>query len=78
MRKPVLGLIRFYQRTGWFHQPLFKLLFLSDRACRFHPTCSEYAYQAIERYGILKGSWLAVRRISRCQPWNKGGRDPLP
>jgi putative membrane protein insertion efficiency factor len=46
-------------------------------ACRFLPTCSEYGYQAVERYGILRGSWLALRRLLRCHPFSKGGLDPL-
>lgn len=68
MKRFVLGAIRFYQR------------FISPRGyhCRFSPTCSEYTYQAIERYGIISGSWLGVKRIARCHPWNTGGHDPLP
>lgn len=46
--------------------------------CRFHPTCSRYALQAIDRHGALKGAWLAVRRLSRCHPWSLGGHDPVP
>ncbi|MBN2822125.1 MAG: membrane protein insertion efficiency factor YidD [Coriobacteriia bacterium] len=46
--------------------------------CRFHPTCSTYAITAIERYGVVAGGWLAVKRISRCHPWNSGGFDPVP
>lgn len=47
-------------------------------SCRFTPTCSNYALQAIERYGIGRGGWLALRRIGRCHPWNPGGYDPVP
>jgi uncharacterized protein len=47
-------------------------------ACRFHPSCSEYAEQALERHGALRGSWLAARRVCRCGPWHGGGFDPVP
>ncbi|MCR5009866.1 MAG: membrane protein insertion efficiency factor YidD [Clostridia bacterium] len=46
--------------------------------CRFNPTCSEYAMQAIQKYGALKGTWLAIKRILRCHPGNPGGYDPVP
>ncbi|MEA2020676.1 MAG: membrane protein insertion efficiency factor YidD, partial [Patescibacteria group bacterium] len=50
----------------------------TDRVCKFEPSCSEYTYQAVEKYGILKGLWLGFKRIIRCHPWNKGGYDPVP
>ena len=48
------------------------------RSCRFAPTCSQYALDALNEYGALKGSWLALRRIGRCHPWHAGGYDPVP
>ena len=47
-------------------------------SCRFTPTCSEYAYQALEKHGLLEGGWLAIKRLLRCHPFNPGGYDPVP
>lgn len=63
------GLHRFYKR---YVSPLF------GSACRFQPSCSTYALQAIEQRGVLVGGWLAFRRILRCNPWSRGGLDPVP
>ena len=77
MEKIILKLIREYQKVKFFHNPLFKTLFLTDKVCRFTPTCSEYTYQAIEKYGILKGLISGFLRIIRCHPFSKGGYDPV-
>jgi hypothetical protein len=69
VRQLALGLIRLYQRT------LSRVL---PASCRFYPSCSAYGYQAVEKYGVLKGGWLAVKRIARCHPLNPGGYDPVP
>lgn len=69
MRRFVVAIIRAYQYvlSPWWGQQ-----------CRFTPTCSHYAIEAVERHGVLTGSWLATRRILRCHPWTPGGFDPVP
>ena len=69
MKAVALGLIRLYQLT---------LSPLLGRACRYYPTCSAYTYEAITRYGVLKGSCLGARRLLRCHPFHAGGVDPVP
>ncbi len=69
MRSLAILLIRLYQ---WTVSPFL------GRNCRFHPSCSHYAVEALGRFGLLRGSWLAIRRIGRCHPWNPGGFDPVP
>lgn len=72
----VLKLIKLYQKTLSFNHGVFKSLH-PHGYCRFVPTCSEYGYQAVEKYGVVKGGVLAFWRILRCNPFNKGGHDPL-
>jgi hypothetical protein len=71
-----LKTIRLYQKTlSLDHGPLNRLF--PQGYCRFHPTCSQYAYEAIDKYGTLKGSAMGAWRVLRCNPWNKGGEDPV-
>lgn len=65
----LLKLIRFYQLAISPHLP---------PSCRYVPTCSEYGYEAIERYGAIRGGWMTVKRVLRCNPFVKGGYDPVP
>ena len=69
MKQLALDLIKLYQGT---------VSELTPHSCRFQPTCSHYAFEAIERYGFARGSWLAVKRLARCNPLSKGGYDPVP
>lgn len=69
-RWPLLALIRLYQAT------LSRAL--PPDTCRFYPSCSHYGYQAIYKYGAIKGTWMAVWRVLRCNPFNPGGYDPVP
>ncbi len=69
MKTILLGLINFYSK---FISPMFA------RHCRFLPTCSQYASESLTRYGALKGTYLATRRILKCHPFNEGGYDPVP
>lgn len=69
MRRLLLVALRVYR---------YALSPLLGRNCRFYPSCSEYAVEAIERHGAGKGTWLALRRIGRCHPWSAGGFDPVP
>lgn len=69
MTRVVLVLIRAYQ---------FTLSPLLGNSCRYEPSCSRYTYEAVQRYGWARGSWMGVKRIARCHPFAKGGYDPVP
>ena len=69
LKKVLLALVKFYRAAFSPYRP---------PCCRYYPTCSQYALEAIEKYGALKGGWLAFRRILRCNPFHKGGYDPVP
>ncbi len=75
--KFALSMIKFYQGSTFFHQFLARSLLLSDKNCRFEPTCSQYTYEAVEKYGLWRGTWIGFKRIIRCHPWSEGGYDPL-
>ncbi|MCP5094818.1 MAG: membrane protein insertion efficiency factor YidD [Chloroflexi bacterium] len=69
MKRVVMFLIRLYQNT---------ISKATPPSCRFHPSCSHYGYEAIEKYGLLKGGWMSIKRIGRCHPFHPGGFDPVP
>ncbi len=69
MRKFLILLVKFYQGAISPHFPA---------CCRYTPTCSQYAIEAITRHGAIRGSWLAIKRICRCHPWGGSGYDPVP
>jgi putative membrane protein insertion efficiency factor len=69
MKQLAMALIRLYQNT------LSRVL---PSTCRFYPSCSQYTYEAMNRYGFWRGGWLGVKRIARCHPFNPGGYDPVP
>ncbi|MBK7473881.1 MAG: membrane protein insertion efficiency factor YidD [Betaproteobacteria bacterium] len=69
MKAILRALLRIYQ---YVFRPML------GQNCRFYPSCSDYAMEAIDKHGALRGSWLAIRRIGRCHPWHPGGYDPVP
>ncbi|MFC4777430.1 membrane protein insertion efficiency factor YidD [Paenibacillus sp. GCM10023252] len=69
MRRVLQAPVHFYRRA---------ISPLKPPSCRYYPTCSAYALEALEVHGALKGSWLAAKRIARCHPWHPGGYDPVP
>lgn len=68
MKSILIGCIKLYQ----------KLPISSHKACRYTPTCSNYAIESLNKYGVFRGSWLAIKRIIRCNPWGSFGYDPVP
>ena len=71
----LVAALRFYR---WVISPAKDVLFGPPAQCRFEPSCSAYAVQALEAHGAWKGSWLALKRLARCHPWGKFGFDPVP
>jgi len=69
MKVILMGFIRLYQMT------ISKTL---PASCRFYPSCSHYGYEAVQKHGAIRGGWLTLRRLARCQPFNPGGYDPVP
>lgn len=68
MRKLIVAFLRLYK---WALSPLL------PSACRYYPTCSDYMRQAVEKYGVVRGVWMGIKRIARCHPFHQGGLDPV-
>lgn len=77
MKTVVLLCIRGYQRFVSGEKGIVRFFVLPSTVCRFTPSCSQYTYDAVSTYGILKGLWMGAKRILRCGPWSLGGLDPL-
>lgn len=77
VKRLLLFLIRLYQKTLSLDHGFLGAV-LGERLCRFHPTCSQYTYEAVAQYGVARGLWLGLKRVTRCHPWNPGGYDPVP
>jgi uncharacterized protein len=69
MKYVLIGLLKAYR---------FAISPLYGQVCRYHPTCSAYALEAVQKHGAMRGTWLAMRRVARCHPWAAGGFDPVP
>jgi hypothetical protein len=69
MKRLLMALLRTYQ---------YAISPFLGRRCRYYPSCSEFAVEAVEKYGAIKGGWLGVKRVCRCHPWHPGGYDPVP
>lgn len=79
MRYLLMGMIRIYQKIFSFDHGIPGKISPGTRVCRFYPSCSQYSYEAIEKYGSIKGTFLAVKRIVKCGPWTEfGTNDPVP
>ncbi len=77
LRMVLLFVIKLYQKTLSFdHGPLAKIF--PFWGCKYYPTCSQYTYEAVAKYGVIKGVWLGAKRLVRCNPFSKGGHDPVP
>jgi uncharacterized protein len=79
LKRVELFIIRIYQKTLSFDHGYIGEQFPNTRYCKYTPTCSEYGYESVNRFGVFKGNFLAIKRIVRCNPWSEPGKyDPVP
>lgn len=76
LKKIVLLFIRVYQKTLSFDHGIISYI-IPVKFCRFYPSCSQYTYESVSQFGILRGMWMGMKRVSKCHPWHDGGYDPV-
>jgi len=77
MKKILIVIIKFYQKFLSLDTGIIGKFYLHQPTCRFHPRCSEYTIQAVNKYGVIRGVLLGIKRLGKCHPWNKGGVDEV-
>ncbi|MFH1827554.1 MAG: membrane protein insertion efficiency factor YidD [bacterium] len=71
MKNVILMCIKLYQNTAFLRKPFIRTVLGNERTCRFNPICSDYTYNVVKEYGAIKGLWLGIKRISKCQPYTR-------
>ncbi len=77
-QRGIVTMVQWYQKVLSFDHGILGRIFPHVRVCRYHPSCSQYMIEAVERFGVVRGVWMGVRRVLRCAPWGSSGDDPVP